>query len=330
MKTDRNDILISVVIPAYNTEKYISRAIESILRQSRPADEIIVVDDGSTDKTAEIVRGYGEKVKYFHQENAGPGSARNKGIEEASFEWITFLDSDDEWLSDNLKLLTDVISSNEKLVWVFGNFLNLTGNEQKAAHDMSKADALLVKNGYFDNFLDCYMEGFYISSDSIILKRSVFDEAGLFRTDQHRGEDTDMWLRIAYRHKQIGYTKQPCSIYHRHVAGSLSKTQKDCTIITNMIERHFKISAEFDMLDKFKICASHMLGVWIRDMLSTGNTERVLETVQRYEGILGWRFKKEIRLRVKHPRIAPYCLAVTSSIKKCLRSVKKILRFSEG
>jgi len=323
MNDDRDDILISVVIPAYNAEQYISRAIESVLKQSRGADEIIVVDDGSTDKTGEIVRGYGEKVKYIRQENAGAGAARNRGIEESSCEWISFLDSDDEWLVDNLKLQIEVLQKNAELSWVFGNFYNYIGNQQTPAHDIAKAGALPGGNDYFENFLDCYLEGFYISTDSIILKRSLFDEAGLFQTSQKRGEDTDMWLRIAYRHTQVGYVKQPGSVYHRDVAESLTKTQKNCDIITEMIDRHFKISAEFNMLDKFKICASHMLGVWIRDMLLSGHTEGLLETVKRYEDILGWRFKKEMWLRVKHPKIAPLCLSITSMTKKCVGSIIK-------
>ncbi|MHC5190567.1 MAG: glycosyltransferase family 2 protein, partial [Planctomycetota bacterium] len=82
---------ISVVIPAYNAEKHIARAIDSVLAQTRPADEIIVVDDGSTDATAEVVRSYGEKVIFIQQENAGVSVARNAGIEAASGDWIAFL-----------------------------------------------------------------------------------------------------------------------------------------------------------------------------------------------------------------------------------------------
>ncbi|HOM77565.1 MAG TPA: glycosyltransferase family A protein, partial [Anaerohalosphaeraceae bacterium] len=88
---------ISVVIPAYNCQAYIRRAIDSVLGQSRPADEIIVVDDGSTDGTAEAVRTYGAKVILIQQENAGVSAARNAGIRAASGDWIAFLDADDEW-----------------------------------------------------------------------------------------------------------------------------------------------------------------------------------------------------------------------------------------
>lgn len=313
---------VSVIIPAYNAGEHISLAIDSVLAQSRPAEEIIVIDDGSTDNTAEIVHGYGDKIKYIHQKNAGAAAARNAGIEQASGNWIAFLDADDEWLKDNLKLQIEVLKKNIQLVWVFGNFFNSISKEQKPAHDISRADALLGGNDYFDNFLDCYMEGFYISTDSIILKRSVFDEAGLFQTGQKRGEDTDMWLRIAYRHKQLGYVKQPGSIYHRDVAESLSKTHKDCGIITDMIERHFKLSAEFDMLDEFKICASHMLSVWIRDMLSSENMTEIMKTVNRFDDLLSRRFKAEMRLRAKCWHTAVVCTTLSSVIKKVLKRIK--------
>ena len=88
-------ITVSVVIPAYNSGAYISRTVESVLGQSRPADEIIVVDDGSTDKTGEIVQTYGGKVRYIRQENAGASAASNTGIENATCPWIALLDGDD-------------------------------------------------------------------------------------------------------------------------------------------------------------------------------------------------------------------------------------------
>ena len=98
-----NSIRISAVIPAYNCEKYIGRAIQSVLSQTRPVDEIIVVDDGSTDTTAEIVRSFGDKVKLIQQENAGECAARNTGIKAASCQWVAFLDADDEWLPEKIE-----------------------------------------------------------------------------------------------------------------------------------------------------------------------------------------------------------------------------------
>src|ERR1041385_8897165 len=86
---------VSVVIPAYNYARFLPAAIDSALWQEYPASEIIVVDDGSTDNTAEVVKGYGERVRYIHQSNAGLPAARNTGIKAARFDHVAFLDADD-------------------------------------------------------------------------------------------------------------------------------------------------------------------------------------------------------------------------------------------
>ena len=93
---------ISVVIPTYNRAHIVTRAVESALAQSRAPDEIIVVDDGSTDDTAGALRRFADRIRYITQRNAGVSEARNRGVREASCEWIAFLDSDDEWMPDKL------------------------------------------------------------------------------------------------------------------------------------------------------------------------------------------------------------------------------------
>ena len=85
-----------------------------MLAQEYPVAEIIVVDDGSTDSTREIVEGYGEKVRYFYQDNAGAAAARNRGVHEAKSAWIAFLDSDDYWFADHLERMTDAMYSTEE------------------------------------------------------------------------------------------------------------------------------------------------------------------------------------------------------------------------
>jgi len=98
--SQRQSFTVSVVIPAYNAEATIERAIESVLHQTLPPEEIIVVDDGSTDGTAEKVRQYEPKVRYLFESHSGPSKARNFGILAAQQgEWIAFLDADDEWLA---------------------------------------------------------------------------------------------------------------------------------------------------------------------------------------------------------------------------------------
>lgn len=110
----KKSIDISAVIPTYNREQIIARAIDSVLSQEFPVSEIIVVDDGSQDDTRKIIESYGEKVRYVYQENAGVAVARNRGVREAKHEWIAFLDSDDSWLPDHLRRITEVILATEE------------------------------------------------------------------------------------------------------------------------------------------------------------------------------------------------------------------------
>ena len=105
---------ISAIIPAYNREKTIARALDSALAQEYAAAEVIVIDDGSRDGTRNVVERYGSDVRYVYQENAGVAAARNKGVSLARYPWIAFLDSDDYWLPDHLKRMADAISATEE------------------------------------------------------------------------------------------------------------------------------------------------------------------------------------------------------------------------
>ena len=107
------DIRFSVVIPTYNRARLIGRAVASVLEQSHACDEILVVDDGSSDRTQEIVRDMGGKVRLILQEHGGPSRARNRGVREAASDWIAFLDSDDVWYKDHLEHIADAIVRTE-------------------------------------------------------------------------------------------------------------------------------------------------------------------------------------------------------------------------
>ena len=123
--------LISVIIPTYTREKFVTKAIDSVLKQSFRDYEIIVIDDGSTDNTREILKAYANKIKYIYQENSGVSSARNVGIQAARGLWISFLDSDDEWNEDQPQE-RELVGRSEKLAKHLG--LALRGEFGKAEH----------------------------------------------------------------------------------------------------------------------------------------------------------------------------------------------------
>jgi glycosyltransferase involved in cell wall biosynthesis len=111
---------VSVVVPVHDGEPYIAEAIDSILGQTRPADELIVVDDGSADATPEVLAGYGERLRVIRQENRGVASALNRGIGAASGEYVAFLDADDVWTADKLAVQLEVFERESDVEAVFG------------------------------------------------------------------------------------------------------------------------------------------------------------------------------------------------------------------
>jgi len=285
MEPTKTNFTVNVVIPAYNCGKYIGRAVDSVLAQSRCADEIIVVDDGSTDNTAAVVTSYGSKVNYIYQPNAGASAARNTGIKAASGEWIAFLDGDDEWLGDNLKMQLELLGRNERLVWSAANFIRCDSGQQRI--DLRGEKEINAKNliggkEYFDSYFDAYMSGAKWCTDTMVVKRCVLHEAGLFLAGQNRINDVDMWLRIAYRYPQIGYVFEPLAIYHTDVPGSILKKYKGPENIRFFIERHLAAAAEHNLLDEFRPCAAAMLGYWIGIILQEKNGTAVRKLLKEY------------------------------------------------
>jgi glycosyltransferase involved in cell wall biosynthesis len=131
-RSDHSPMKVSAVIPAFNRRRYIARAIDSVMHQTVPVDEVLVIDDGSTDGTAETVRSrYGDAVKVIRQPNSGAARARCRGIEEARGEWIAFLDSDDEWTpSRNRDLLEAAERVPTDVAWIFGDLRVVTDDSE--------------------------------------------------------------------------------------------------------------------------------------------------------------------------------------------------------
>jgi glycosyltransferase involved in cell wall biosynthesis len=312
---------ISVVIPAYNAAEYIGRAIDSVLAQTHRPDEIIIVDDGSTDDTCGAVAAYGSQVLLIRQENAGASAARNAGINAAKSEWIAFLDCDDEWLEDNLLLQTQLLQRNPQLVWSTANFLwcDCGQDYRYQKLDQSKGEALLSGRDFFEDYFDAYIKAAAGWTGTMIVKRSILKEAGLFRCEQLRFNDEDMWWRIAYRYPEIGYISKPLAIYHMHVPDSVTKKYKVPHYLNELIANHIKLATEYGKLEQFKPCAEHVLRYWIHKYWFDERIMHIREITDRFGEVLTPNYRLVLRLLTIFPRLTSACMPVLSKINKVLR-----------
>ena len=127
--------LVSVIIPVYNGEDFIREAVENVLSQKYPALEIIIINDGSTDGTEAIIKQLPVDIRYFTQDNSGPSAARNKGIRDASGEFITFLDADDLWPENNLNIMVDAMLRNPDMEVIRGYAQLMEFNKASGCYD---------------------------------------------------------------------------------------------------------------------------------------------------------------------------------------------------
>ena len=185
---------ISVIIPTYNRKKYIKRAIDSVIRQSYKPFEIIVIDDGSTDGTYELIKkSYSSsQISLEKQINNGVSSARNKGVKLANGDWIAFLDSDDEWFENKLELQVREIKKSKTFMICHTNEIWIRNGIR--VNQMKKHQKY---GGFiFEKCLDMCR----ISPSSVMIHRCIFDEIGLFDEDLIICEDYDLWLRISSKY----------------------------------------------------------------------------------------------------------------------------------
>jgi glycosyltransferase involved in cell wall biosynthesis len=190
--------LISVIIPAFNAAVCIERCLESVLRQSYSNYEVIVVNDGSTDRTADVLRGYGDRIRHFSQENQGPSAARNHGLSLAKGAFVAFLDADDYWLPDFLSRCikffeqypkAEAVSTGQKIITWKGE---VQINPTILRGDQEKQDARLL----FE-FFPFWAEQDHIRTGSCMLRKALVDRAGPMREDLRIGEDLEYWGYLA-------------------------------------------------------------------------------------------------------------------------------------
>ena len=312
------------MIPTYNGAAYIHRAVDSVLSQSRPANEVIVVDDGSTDNTRETIARYGDRIRYFRQANAGAGVARNTGIKQAQNEWIAFLDADDEWLPEKLALQLDQLARHPALDWTCGNFFEASQDQpRRLARDPDKAQSLLIDGAYFNTYFDAYLAGFYAWTSTIVARRSLLLDAGLFAENMPRAQDTDLWFRLAYHSPRIGYLAEPLAVYHLSTPASITKVlgQRDPEVLGGLINRHLDLAAKHGFGPQFGACAAWMLEVLLRQLAREKRRDEIDRLLASFRALLGRRFRTEMYVRAHWPRTASVLLPIMATAKTLRRGM---------
>lgn len=189
---------ISVVIPTHNRYEFLKRAILSVVMQTHIPDEIIIVDDGSSDNTSKITLDF-PLIKYIYQENAGVSSARNLGIKNAKYDWVAFLDSDDEWHPDKLKEQIYFHKKNPNILMSYTDELWIRdGIELKIPKKFAK---------FGGEIFERCLSHCIIAPSSSLMHKSLLDKVGAFDQTLEVCEDYDLWLRVAISH-QIGLINQ--------------------------------------------------------------------------------------------------------------------------
>ena len=213
------NIFFSVVIPLYNKEKYIKKTLDSVLNQTYSNFEIIVVDDGSTDKSCEIIESIkDDRIHLIHKKNGGVSSARNRGIQEAKGEFIAFLDADDEWLPNKLEKQYILHKKNPKLIWSSSGYILINKNRKDKKN-------IFHQEGVLTDAIDAIVDGLKIFTSTVIIKREVFKNSRLlFNEKAITSEDREVWYKMACIYPEMGYIKEILSIYTREVNDSLTAT----------------------------------------------------------------------------------------------------------
>ena len=238
---------ISVIIPTYNRCDLLKRAINSVIKQTITPKEIIVVDNGSTDQTYQMVSSLFPEIDYFIEKKRGVSAARNKGILESKSKWIAFLDSDDAWKPTKLEKQMEYSLFNQDKYRIIHTdetwyrnkkFLNQLKKHKKSGGNIFKNSLQLC----------C------ISPSSVVLKKQIFDDYGLFDENLEVCEDYDMWIRITSK-EEVGFLDSPLVLKYGGHSDQLSKKFwgmdrfRIKSLEKNLKNEHFSKSQKINVLD---------------------------------------------------------------------------------
>lgn len=224
---------ISVVIPVYNAEKFLEDTLCSVLSQTWPVFEVILIDDASTDQTAQIAmfyQGKDSRIRYYlNPENAGVSYSRSRGISLASYRWIAFLDSDDLWREDKLEQQVKLITTHPGIRLCYTGSSYFTNNREKAVY-VPVPETVTLKQLLRKNIIPC---------SSVLIDKECFQEFSMKHDDAH--EDYLLWLNLLRRGNAVRGIDKPLLTYRLH-RDSKSGNKRKCALMTYKTYRYFGLN----------------------------------------------------------------------------------------
>jgi glycosyltransferase involved in cell wall biosynthesis len=314
---------VSVVIPLYNKARHIARAINSVLAQTIGDFELIVVDDGSTDGGADIVRRFADsRIRLMVQDNGGVSVARNRGIQEARAELVAFLDADDEWMGH---FLETVISMRKRLpeagiyatAWYYSDHERISYPDFK--YCVTRPEGGLLENYFFSAL------GLAVWSSAIMIPKTIFTDVGYFPEGMRRGEDIHMWVRIAMRFR-VAWSPVACSIYHLsadnracHICPA-TRDVGEASVIEEFIKSAQKSIVSIDNIKEYLIHRRLMLAISFR---FAGKRKWAFDLLQKTQETKRFKGKRWVLLFMLYTP-----LFVLKSIKALKRQMTRLIAHS--
>lgn len=218
--------LVSIIIPAYNAEKYIRESVESALAQTYPNVEVIVIDDGSKDGTKKILEPYGAagKIVYVYQENKGLAASRNAGIRAAKGEYVAFLDADDIFLPEKVAEQVRALEASPDFGVCYSDLLHFTDPPVGEKSSEFFHHTYTYPSG---NIFGELLKRQFINPLTVMARRVVFQKYGMFDESLRRSEDWDLWLRFARAGVRFLYLDKPLAQYRVRTSGNLSSLSSE-------------------------------------------------------------------------------------------------------
>lgn len=311
---------VSVVIPTYNYGRFIAAAIDSALRQTYAPLEVIVVDDGSTDETPEALGPYCGRVSYILQKNAGPSAARNRGIRAARGEWIAFLDADDIWFEDKLRLQMKCAAENPDVCLIGA----LANSSRMLVDDCDPPQVTLM------NTPDL-LGGLPFGTSSVAARKKELMAAGLFNESRRWVEDRELWLKASLL-GGVARVNVPLWIYRSHPQQANTNAGRMAENYARVLDEFFAAHPQYRSFRSFAYAyydydsamsyheagnnlasIGHLLRSYLRfpiPLYRRHSENRFMRSSLLVRAVFGQRIFKMLRWAVRHSRIWRHAPAI--------------------